>query len=442
MNILLMTSAAPVISPFSTEEKRPPLGMGFLISVLKNAGHRVYFEDNYLSPVALLETDFLSRNNIDVVGIYANTICYQSTRAMFYKLQSLREKKQWHGKIIVGGPHTSVGADTIPEFVDHIVIGEGEVSILEILSGSEKNRIVQGKKVMDMDSLPLPAWEEFIYKPYMWTERWLDTYPLYTFNTSRGCPYSCKFCSVQAVWGRSYRCMSAEKVVEDIEHMMKYYGLRAAYFREDHFTLKKSRVIEFCELLLKKNIKIDWLCETRVDKLDDLEYQKLMARAGCRVFYIGVESGSPRMLEFFDKGETVDQFVTAFAIAKQAGIKTYASFVVGAPTETQEDVQLTRNLIDTIKPDYVGNNIYTGLPGSSLYEYVRTNGLYEYEDANRVLYLKGHDNLVNTYYHGNPYRKIPTGFRRHQALYFEIKKAVGKKALDIQKKLHLNILKP
>ncbi len=435
MKILLMTSAAPVMSPFSTDEKRPPLGIGFLISILKNAGHQVYFEDNYLAPGNILNTNFLERNNIDFVGIYSNTICYQSTLSMFHQLQSLREKKKWKGKIIVGGPHTSVGIDTIPEFVDHILIGEGEISVLEILSGAEKNRIVQGKKVTDMDSLPLPAWEEFIYKPYMWTERWLDSYPVYTFNTSRGCPYSCKFCSVQAIWGRSYRCMSAERVVSDIEHMIKYYGLRAAYFREDHFTLNKSRVIEFCELLLRKNIKIDWLCETRVDKLDDLEYQKLMARAGCRVFYIGVESGSPRMLEFFNKGETVEQFVNAFHLAKEAGIRTYASFVVGAPTQSKEDRKATENLISKMKPDYVGKNIYTGLPGSDLYEYAKANRLYEYEDANSVLYMKDHDKRVNTYYYGNPYRKVPSSLRKLQILIFELKKMIGKKIKEIHKSL-------
>lgn len=421
------------MSPFSTDEKRPPLGVGFLISVLKAAGHTVHFLDNYLSPSNILDTDFLSKHKIDFVGIYANTICYQSTLSMFHKLQSMRKLKKWNGKIIVGGPHTSVGIDTIPDFVDYILVGEGEISILKIISGSETNRVVHGEKVTDMDSLPLPAWEEFIYKPYMWTERWIDSYPVYTFNTSRGCPFNCTFCSVQAVWGRSYRCMSAERVVSDVEHMIKYYGLKVAYFREDHFTFKKSRVIDFCELILRKNIKIDWICETRVDKLNDLEYQKLMARAGCKVFYIGVESGSPRMLKFFNKGETVEQFIEAFNFAKQAGIKTYASFVVSAPTETSDDRKATEDLVSKLQPDYIGNNIYTGLPGSSLYEYVKENKLYEYVDSNNILYLKEHNRRVNSYYSGNPYRKIPTTMRKYQIKAFEFKKRVGSALREIIK---------
>jgi radical SAM superfamily enzyme YgiQ (UPF0313 family) len=424
MNILMMTSAAPEVAPFTTDEKRPPLGVGSLISVLKGAGHRVWFVDNYLEPSDVLETDFLTRNDIDFVGIYSNTICYQKTLEMLHKLQALREKKKWKGKIIVGGPHTSVCAETIPDFVDHIVVGEGELSVPEIIEGSEKKRVVKGKAVVDMDSLPLPAWEEFIYRPYMWTDPWIDSYPVYTFNTSRGCPFDCTFCSVQSVWGRTYRCMSAERVISDVEHMIRHYGMRAAYFREDHFTLKKSRVVDFCELLLKKDIKIDWMCETRVDNLGDLEYQKLMARAGCKVFYIGVESGSPRMLKFLKKEETMEQFVKAFSFAGEAGIRTYASFVVGAPTETEDDRRMTEKLISRIKPDYVGKNVFVAIPGSELYEYVRDNALYEYEDPNKVLYLKGHNERVDVYYSGTPYLKVPGTVTKGQILAFRLKQKV------------------
>jgi radical SAM superfamily enzyme YgiQ (UPF0313 family) len=426
MNILMMTSAAPKMAAFSSDEKRPPLGLGFLISVLKNDGHQVHFEDNYLQRGNLLETDFLTKHKIDFVGIYANTICYQSSLSMFRKLQSLRETKKWDGKIIVGGPHTSVGIDTIPDFVDYIVVGEGEVSLLEIVNGKEENRIVYGKKVADLDSLPIPAWEEFIYRPYTWKDPWVNSFPVYTFNTSRGCPFSCSFCSVKSVWGKTYRCMSAERIVSDIKHMIKHYGMRAAYFREDHFTLKKSRVIEFCELLLKNNIQIDWMCETRVDQLADLEYQKLMARTGCKLFYIGVESGSPRMLEYFKKNETVDQFIESFRISKEVGIKTYASFVVGAPTETKEDIRATEKLISKIKPDYCMKNIYVGMPGSELYDYVLDNKLYEYEDENNVLYLEGHNKRVNKYYHGNPYFKIPSTVRQNQFYIYEMKKNIAR----------------
>lgn len=433
MNILMMTSAAPLTAPFSTGEKRVPLGVGSLITVLKKAGHNVFFVDNYLAPSNILDSNFLKKNSIDFVGIYANTICYQSTLSMFNKLQKMRESREWSGKIMVGGPHTSVALNTIPEFVDHVVIGEGEITILEIIEGVVTDRVIQGKPVVDMDSLPFPAWEDFIHKPYTWTDHWADTAPVYTLNTSRGCPFGCTFCSVKSIWGQTYRCMSAQRVLNDVEFMIKYYGMKVAYFREDHFTLNKKRIIEFCELLLKKKINIDWMCETRVDSLDDFGYQKLMARAGCKVFYIGVESGSQKMLDFYKKGENVEQFVKAFEIARKVGIKTYGSFIFGAPTETESDRHKTEDLILRIKPDYIGRNVFVGIPGSELYDYTRNNNLYEYEDLNRVLYLKGHNKLVDLYYNGNPYMKVPNSSQKRQVFLYEMQHFIGHACNSLRK---------
>lgn len=87
MNILFTTSAAPKKSPFSTNEKRPPLGLGSLISVVRSEGHKAFFIDNYLKPSRFIEKDYLQKNKIDFVGIYANTICYRDTLDMFNKIE-------------------------------------------------------------------------------------------------------------------------------------------------------------------------------------------------------------------------------------------------------------------------------------------------------------------------------------------------------------------
>lgn len=408
MNILLMTSAAPEYAPLSTAEKRPPLGVGYLMSALRAAGHRVHFIDNYLKPSGVLETDFLTRNDIDWVGIYANTICFQDTLAMLRQLQAMRERGEWSGKVMVGGPHTSVTPETIPEFVDYVVIGEGEISAPGIVAGEVQDRVVKGERVADLDSLPFPAWEDFIDKPYSWAfPEWVAATPVYTFNTSRGCPFECRFCSVNAVWGRSYRYMSAARVLDDIDRMVTDYGMRVAYFREDHFTLNKQRTVQFCEGLLQRGDGIEWMCETRVDNMDDPDYIELLARSGCRALYIGVESGSPRLLEFMKKGETVDQFRDAFELARKNGIKTYASLIAGIPTETEDDLRMTFDFIEAAEPDFCGWNVYIGLPGSDLYRYARENDLYEFEDENGILYLKGHDARIDRFCGGNPYYKVP-----------------------------------
>lgn len=402
MNILFLTSAAPETSGFRTGEKKPPLGLGILMALCKQTGHRVHFSDEYLKPSDILNGDFLERQGIDFVGIYSNTICYESTLRMFRQLQRKRERGEWSGRIAVGGPHTAVGWREIPDYVDHVVIGEGENVIIPLLAGFLRERVIHGTPVENLDSLPIPAWEEFIHRPYHWNHDWDTASPFYTMNTSRGCPYHCSFCSVGTVAGRNYRFMSAERIVADIEHMIRHYGARGIYFREDNFTFSKQRTIEFCEILLKKDIRIEWLCETRADTLCDPDLQRLMARAGCRVFYIGVESGSPRMLKLFRKGETVEQFVQAFDIAREFGIKTYASLIIGAPTETAEDQRMTDELLARIRPDFVGRNVFVGIPGSELHDLLRKDRLFEYEDSQHILYPHGCKEKIARYYGPDP----------------------------------------
>ena len=411
MNILFLTSAAPRRAAFSTDEKRPPLGVGILISILKKAGHKVFFYDEYLLPSSVLNTDFIIKRKIDFVCIYSNTICYQSTLEMFGKINRKRELGLWNGKIVVGGPHTSFGSKEIPDYVDHIVVGEGEKTILKILAGEINDRVIVGEKFNqeEMDDLPRPAWEEFVWRNYDWSFPFglcKEKSPCYTINTSRGCPFDCTFCSVKGIWGKNYRYMSADRIINDIKYMIDVYGAKSFYFREDHFTLNKKRVEKFCNLLIKHNIDIVWACETRVDQLCDFEYQKLMCTAGCKLFYIGVESGSPRMLELFKKDETVEQFIKAFDIAHKVGIKTYASFVVEAPTETEYDRKLTDKLIEKIEPDFVGKNVYVGLPGSKLYDYMRKNNLYEFEDEFGVLYPNGYQKNIKKYYGNEKYFSV------------------------------------
>ena len=247
--VLLVTSAAPAQSPFSTREKRPPIGIGFLISVLRDAGHKVSFIDNYLQPSDFLETGYLQKNAIDFVGIYANTICFRDTLRMLHAMQRLRQAGQWRGKIVVGGPHAAVAPQTIPGFVDFIVQGEGEYAMRDIVAGKVTDRIVRYPRINDLDTLPMPAWDCFVDLPYEWSMKLIGDAPVFTMNTSRGCPFRCAFCSVNSVWGRKYTSFSAERIVSDIEHLVHKYGAKGIYFREDNFTLNEGRLREFCGLL-------------------------------------------------------------------------------------------------------------------------------------------------------------------------------------------------
>lgn len=404
--VLLVTSAAPAQSPFSTTEKRPPLGIGYLISILRNAGHEVFFIDNYLHPSDFLESDYLRRNRIEYVGIYANTICYRDTLRMLYRLEHLRYTGKWKGKIIVGGPHTTVAPDTIPDFVDFIVQGEGERVILDIVEARAKERLLCYPPLDSLDTLPMPAWDYFIHQPYSWGVNWFSEKPVFTMNTSRGCPFRCSFCSVGAIWGKRYTYFGAERIVEDIEHVMKQYGARGIYFREDNFTLHKQRLQQFCALLLEKNISMPWACETRVNTLDR-ETVALMQRAGAQAFYFGVESGSQRILDFLNKGIKVEQTKEAFSLCREFGIKTAASIITGVPTETEEDVRMTAELLAEIRPTVTWYNVFVGIPDSPLCRRVKEENLYEFIDDRGLVYLKGHDERVARFYRNQWHASIP-----------------------------------
>ena len=406
MNVLLTTSAAPENSPFSTDEKRPPLGVGFLISVLRNAGHKVYFIDNYLRPSNFLETDYLLNNKIDYVGIYANTICYRDTLKMFQKLNNLKKNGKWRGKILVGGPHTSVALETIPDFVDYIVQGEGEKAILDIVEGKVLSRVIRYPRIENLDDLPMPAWDYFVNLHYDFGTEWFNDKPVFVMNTSRGCPFRCSFCSVGSIWGKRYTYFDAERIVNDIEYLIKSYGAKGIYFREDNFTFRKERVIKFCNILLEKNIRIKWACESRVDTLDK-EIIKLMAKAGCKGVYFGVESGSQRELDFLKKGITIEQIEKVFGWCKKADIKTYASFIVGVPTETEQERVETVCFAQKLKPTTYSINVFVGVPKSELYEYTIKNNLNVYNDEVGLVYLKWHNDLVDKFYGGRKDTKIP-----------------------------------
>lgn len=413
MNVLLVTSAAPSQTPFSTGEKRPPLGLGFLISVLRQAGHRVFFIDNYLRPSNFLETDYLWRHDIEVVGIYANTICFRDTRRMLWRLEFLRQTGRWRGKIIVGGPHAAVAPETIPAFVDHVVQGEGERVLLDIVEGRENRRLIRAPRLENLDELPMPAWDYFIHQPYNWTGDWFPGAPVFTLNTSRGCPYGCAFCSVGSIWGRKYTCFSAERIVADIEYLVQTYGAQGIYFREDNFTVHRERTEAFCRLLLNKGLKITWACETRVDALDR-ELLALMQRAGLAGLYFGVESGSPAVLERLNKGITVEQIRAAFGWCRELGLRTAASVIVGTPGEEPRDLELTQALLQEIQPTVTWYNVFVGIPTSRLYRQVLDSREYEFIDDRGLVYLPGHNERVRRFYGGRwdaevPLRRGPDG---------------------------------
>jgi len=445
--VLLLTAPrpAPNYTPLHFGDNRAPQGLGYVASALERRGHSVKIVDLYAfswfynnqaaknkSPwrkyqdkttgrnwarrermsgdLTTLEKDSrggFAQNNSDgtidintdlkkeiddfspdYIGMYIHTMSFDAGTAL------AREIKADYPTIplMCGGPHPSVLSDTIPDFFDYVVVGEGEDAIVRIVEGEAKNRIQMGSRVSAMDEMPWPNLDHFWDLPYNWGLKLYgheEIYPTVSLNTSRGCPFPCKFCGVQDVSGAKYRYISAEKIAEHIVFLKSNYGIKGIYFREDNFTVSLKRVEKLCEILINEKIDIQWACESRVNKLTPTLIEK-MALSGCVGLYVGVESGSDRMLNLMKKLETRADFEEKFPILHSSGISTYTTWIYGAPHEAPEDRRENDSLIDIIKPTTVDAFIYMGIPISNWYREIDASGDFEFKDKNGFLYPNGY----------------------------------------------------
>jgi len=341
MRVLLIISGEPKENPqrLSFAEKRFPIGVGYLISVLRKAGHKVDFLDRYL-----LGDVWPENWNYDLVGIYSSTPTFPDTLHII-------EKVPEDIPLTVGGPHTCFNYKSIPDRVDWIIQGEGEEAILDVISGTLPKGVWRYARIENLDELPTPAFDVFEPLPYLKTVEWFPG-KVFNFSTGRGCPFSCSFCWVRRIWGHKVTLMSAERIIEDIKKVQKDFKVEGIYFREDNFTVDKRRVERFCKLVRK--LKILWCCETRADI--DPELIELMYSSGCRALYVGIESGSQKMLEVYNKRLTLSEIELFLKSCKKVGMKVAASFIINHPEEGKEDREATRKLIEKWKPDTIWLN--------------------------------------------------------------------------------------
>jgi radical SAM superfamily enzyme YgiQ (UPF0313 family) len=257
-----------------------------------------------------------------------------------------------------------------------------------------------------LDSLPFQPWHIFAKLPYDFTCPWLKVGNVFTMNTSRGCPFNCLFCSVGSIWGRQYTCFSARRIVAEIAYLVHRFDAKGIYFREDNFTLSQKRTRAFCEELMRKKINIKWACETRVDTICDEELVKIMSRSGCGAVYLGVESGSQKVLDAWHKDITLEQVEKAVGLCKKYGLRTYFSFLVGTPYDNYADYLKTMALIKKVRPSSYFFNVFVGIPDSPLYQHIQKNRLYEFRDEAGLQYLPGFD-VKSRFFHELPAGALP-----------------------------------
>jgi radical SAM superfamily enzyme YgiQ (UPF0313 family) len=352
-----------------------PVGVLSLAAVLEARGlqpevvdlNRVYY--SWLQDPARDKTDFchfagdyFAGRDFDFFGF--STVC--SSYPLTLRIAAEVKRAHRNSVIVLGGPQASVvDVSTMRAFpwIDLVVRGEAEQTLPELvdaLSGdrslaalpgitfrrNEGGEIVRNPNaplVADLDALPFPAFHLF---PDV---RFCRHFPL---ELGRGCPFACTFCSTNDFFRRSFRLKSPAHMIAEMRRVRQTYGVNSFELVHDMFTVDRKRVVAFCEALLESKEEFIWGCSARTDCVDE-ELIALMARAGCRGIFFGIETGSARMQKIIDKGLELNDSAERVRSCDKFKINTAVSLMAGFPDETMNDLRETAAFfVDSLRYDH------------------------------------------------------------------------------------------
>ena len=363
----------------NVEGVTPPLGLAYVAAAAEQAGHEVRILDcQALGLTAEQVREEIKAFAPQVVGIN----CMTPILPGVLEAAKITKDVDKEIKVVIGGPHVGIfPEETVSfSFIDFAVHGEGEITFVEFLDALEHKKPMEtvkglvwkrdGKAVQnelrepirDLDSLPLPARHLLPMDKYNVI---IMKYPMATMIASRGCPFHCSYCFKDHAT-RVYRTRSAKSVVDEMQMLVEKYHVREIGFYDDCWP-NKQLLIDVCNEIIKRGLMVSWESPQRVDLVDP-ELLKLAKRAGCLRFRFGVESGSPRLLSMIKKGN-LKQIRNAFKWSQEAGLETFAFFMVGYPTETKEDFQMTIEVAKEIKADWALFGATMPMPGTRLWEH-------------------------------------------------------------------------
>lgn len=400
--------------PFTTGIVYMPIGLAYLAGTLRTANYPIKVIDAYAAAprrsrrlgnflfFGLDDKELFEQlpENLSAVFVYAiNLTNHLST------LNIVRALKRAHPNIpvvilentqaVTAYALSQVADEFYTAGADYVLTGEPERRTLKLLAALEKGadetllRAIDGLgtprfynapngflQEKNLDELPFPAWDLFPLENY-WSLHFahgpLSAHRYLPLLTSRGCPYPCGFCVVPATNSQKWRPRSAANVVDEVEHFVKTLGVREFHIEDLDPTISDERVREICGEITRRDLKIIWkiAAGTKVETMRDEETVDLMAQAGCRYISISPETGSPRLLKLMRKPFNLEHAVRIVKRMNQAGIRSQACFVLGYPGETEEDLQMTWDLVrdlTRVGVDEIALFIITPVPGSSIYE--------------------------------------------------------------------------
>jgi len=410
MNILLIDPPAQGIYD-TVDIKLPPLGLAYIAAVLRKNNHNVKIIDLNVDENLW---ELLSERNWGLIGLSGDTSRYPIAMKIAGQI-----KKYYGYRIVTGGPHvTFFDKETLDTgLIDYVARGEGEYVMVNLANALENNFDVAEVKglsftrngklirtasippIKDLDGLPFPARDLLPMEKYKITRFY--GHPITNIVTTRGCPFNCYFCSSSQFFGLLWRTRSPKNIVDEMEEVEQKYGYDAFAFVDDNFTLNAKRVIEISKEVLRRKLNVIWWAFSRVDELlRNEEMIKWMAKSGCKMIFLGIESVSKKILDEYNKRITANDSVKAMELLRKYGIATWGSFIIGALDETKEMILDTVRFAKLLDPKNVQFSVLTPFPGTRLYADAEKQGLIVhknwkyYDGAHAVMrtkYLKPYE---------------------------------------------------
>ncbi|MBS3087296.1 radical SAM protein [Candidatus Pacearchaeota archaeon] len=348
-----------------SEENRPhyfttaPLGLGYLATIASNAGYDVELVD--------AEAEKLSpREIIERVNKYESKMVGSNLFSTNHKLALDIMKEINSDYKIVGGPYVTLGGRGIP--IEYGAIkGEAENIFLDVLKNNSEGFVDAGL-VGNLDSLPFIDRKFFINDPYF-----LDERKEVSISSSRGCSFSCAYCSVPTISGKQMRFRSVENVVSEIEKLAEE-GVNSIHFVDDLFNFSKERTRSFAKAISESSANPNWRALCRIENLDK-ELLTQMRDSGCYKIALGIESATPRILKYIGKNSDTKKVESVFNYCKELGIQTKAFFTIGYPTETKKEIESTIDFAMKLNPDSARFMVVRAFPQTRLYEDVKSSGI-------------------------------------------------------------------
>jgi anaerobic magnesium-protoporphyrin IX monomethyl ester cyclase len=385
----------------------PPLGTLYAASYLRKHGYEVALFDAMLAESEQEWAVALDRHKPQYAILYEDNFNYLSKMCLLRMREAAfamidMAKARGCTVILCGADATDHFADYLDKGADYCLLGEGEETLIELLNqlsagdepnlesilglaypapdsalksnrdhGTSKNSKSNKRRpdITDLDRLPFPAWDLVDIEKYR--SVWMKRHGYFSMNmvTTRGCPYHCNWCA-KPIWGQRYNSRSPENVVAEMKWMKENYAPDHIWFADDILGLKPNWMVRFATLLREADAVVPFKCLQRADLINE-KTAAALAEAGCKTIWLGAESGSQKILDAMDKGDTVADIYNAAHLLQANGIEVGFFLQFGYPGETWEDVQKTLKMIRECTPDDIGISVSYPLPGTKFFERVK-----------------------------------------------------------------------